>query len=79
MGEVSRRSGRPVSFGLTQHDSVPELYRRVIELAKQENATGATVRPQTTARSVGILFSLDTRTGFERSQLWRDLKKKSIP
>src|SRR5829696_7454659 len=30
MGEVSRRSGRPVSFGLTQHDSVPDLYQRVI-------------------------------------------------
>ena len=35
MGEVSRRSGRPVSFGLLQHDSRPDLYAQVIELAKQ--------------------------------------------
>ena len=27
MGEISRRSGRPVSFGLTQYDSRPDLYR----------------------------------------------------
>jgi N-acyl-D-aspartate/D-glutamate deacylase len=74
MGEVSRRSGRPVSFGLLQHDSRPDLYARVIELAKHENSLGANVRPQTTARSVGVLFSLDTRSPFDRAECWRDLK-----
>ncbi|MEO5902179.1 MAG: D-aminoacylase [Ilumatobacteraceae bacterium] len=74
MGEVSRRSGRPVSFGLTQHDSRPDLYQRVIDFAKEENALGATVRPQTTARSVGVLYSLDTRTMFDRAPAWRELR-----
>jgi len=74
MGEVSRRSGRPVSFGLTQHDSRPDLYSRVIGFAKHENESGAMVRPQTTARSVGVLFSLDTRTVFDRSPAWRELR-----
>jgi N-acyl-D-amino-acid deacylase len=75
MGEVSRRSGRPVSFGLLQHDSRPTLYADVIELTKQQNAMGGNVRPQTTARSVGVLFSLDTRSPFDRSVAWRDLKE----
>ncbi len=75
MGEVSRRSGRPVSFGLTQHDSRPDLYARVIGFAKEENARGANLRPQTTARSVGILFSIDTRTPFDRSPAWRSLRE----
>jgi len=79
MGEVSRRSGRPVSFGLTQHDSRPDLFRRVIDFAKEENATGANVRPQTTARSVGILFSIDTRTVFDRSTAWRSLRNLTMP
>jgi N-acyl-D-amino-acid deacylase len=74
MGEVSRRSGRPVSFGLTQHDSRPDLYQRVIDFAKEENALGATVRPQTTARSVGVLYSLDTRTMFDGAPAWRELR-----
>jgi N-acyl-D-amino-acid deacylase len=74
MGEVSRRSGAPVSFGLTQHDSRPDLYSRVIGFAKDENALGATVRPQTTARSVGILFSIDTRTVFDRCESWKSLR-----
>jgi len=74
MGEASRRSGRPVSFGLLQHDSRPDLYAQVIELAKYENSLGANVRPQTTARSVGVLFSLDTRSPFDRADCWRDLR-----
>jgi N-acyl-D-amino-acid deacylase len=74
MGEVSRRSGRPVSFGLLQHDSRPDLYARVIDLAKHENSLGASVRPQTTARSVGVLFSLGTRSPFDRAASWRELK-----
>lgn len=74
MGEASRRSGRPVSFGLTQTDRRPDLYRRVVELAKRENATGAQLRPQTTARCVGLLFGLDSRTPFERAPAWGELR-----
>lgn len=74
MGEASRRSGRPVSFGLTQSDRRPDLYRRVIEFAKAENATGAVVRPQTTARGVGILFGLESRTPFDRAPAWKELR-----
>lgn len=74
MGEISRRSGRPVSFGLTQSARRPDLYERVIELVKQENEAGANVRPQTTARGIGILFGLETRTPFDRAPAWRELR-----
>ena len=74
MGEISRVSGRPVSFGLTQSDRRPDLFRRVIEFAREENLAGAHVRPQTTARGIGLLFSLDTRTPFDGSPAWRELQ-----
>ena len=74
MGEISRRSGRPVSFGLTQSNRRPDLYERVIEFVKDENAAGADVRPQTTARGVGILFGLETRTPFDRAPSWKELR-----
>ncbi|TVR27334.1 MAG: amidohydrolase [Ilumatobacter sp.] len=74
MGEVSRRSGRPVSFGLTQSDRRPDLYRRVIEFAHEQNANGAQLRPQTTARGVGILFGLESRTPFDRAPAWKELR-----
>lgn len=75
MGEISRRSGRPVSFGLTHSKRRPDLYARVIDFVKAENAAGAQVRPQTTARGVGILFGLETRTPFDRAPSWRELRE----
>ncbi len=74
LGEISRRSGRPVSFGLTQSTRRPDLYERVIDFVKQENSAGANVRPQTTARGVGILFGLETRTPFDRAPSWKELR-----
>jgi N-acyl-D-amino-acid deacylase len=74
MGEISRRSGRPVSFGLTQSARRPDLYERVIAFVKEENAAGGDVRPQTTARGIGILFGLETRTPFDRAPSWKELR-----
>jgi len=74
MGEISRRSGRPMSFGLTQSDRRPGLAEAVIEFAKNENTDGANVRPQTTARGVGILFGLESRTPFDRAPAWKELR-----
>ena len=73
MGEISRRSGRPVSYGLVQSNRRPDLYAQVIEFTKQENARGAMVRPQTTARGIGILFGLFNRTPWDRAPAFRDL------
>ena len=55
MGEASRRSGRPVSFGLTYSDRRPDLHRRVIEFCRDENSRGGCIRPQTTARGIGLV------------------------
>jgi len=78
MGEVSRRSGRPVTFGLAQSNRRPGLVGRVVEMAKEENAIGGCVRPQTTARGVGVLFGLQSRTPFDRSPAWRELRGLSL-
>jgi N-acyl-D-aspartate/D-glutamate deacylase len=78
MGEVSRRSGRPVTFGLAQSDRRPELFRRVVGFAKEENTIGGCVRPQTTARGVGVLFGMQSRTPFDGSPAWRQLRGHSL-
>jgi N-acyl-D-amino-acid deacylase len=74
MGEISRRSGRPVSYGLVQSDRRPDLYSRVIDFTKEENASGAQVRPQTTARGIGIIFCLFNRTPWDRTPAWKELR-----
>jgi len=79
MGEVSRRSGRPVSFGLVHSNRRPELYQRVIEFAKEENAKGARLRPQTTSRGIGVLYTLANRNPWSSNDVWRELRDLPLP
>ena len=74
MGDISRRSGRPVSYGLVQSNRRPDLYAQVIDMTKAENANGAAVRPQTTARAASASCSAcsTARRGIAR-QAFRDL------
>jgi N-acyl-D-aspartate/D-glutamate deacylase len=78
MGEVSRNNNLNVTFGLVHSFRRPELYKRVIEFAEEENASGARLRPQTTSRGVGGLFALDHRTPFDASTGWQTLKSLSF-
>lgn len=73
LAEVSRASGRPVSFGLTQTVAGGELHRQVLELVAEANASGARVHPQTTVRSVGVLFGLAHHSPYGGSEAWRAL------
>ena len=78
MSELSRRSGRPVTFGLAQSNRRPDLYARVIELTEEGNLIGGRVRPQTTARGVGILFGIANNTPYGRCPAWRALREVSL-
>jgi N-acyl-D-aspartate/D-glutamate deacylase len=74
MAEINRRTGRPVTFGLAQSDAGPELFRKILELVDEEAATGGELRPQTTARGIGLLFGLQHRTFFDRAPAWAALQ-----
>lgn len=78
MGELSRENGVNVTFGLAHSERRETLYQSVVEFASEENAKGARLRPQTTSRPIGSLYSLHNRTMFDRSAPWRDLKNKSF-
>ncbi|MCH7789453.1 MAG: amidohydrolase family protein [Acidobacteria bacterium] len=62
IAELSRSTGRPFTFNLAQMRSMGDHYRRVIELADAANKSGAQLRPQTTPRSIGVLFSIAANT-----------------
>lgn len=78
LGEISRRSGRPVSYGLVQSDRRPDLYSKVIEFNLEENARGAGLRPQTTARGIGMIYNLANRTPWDRATSWRELRSLNL-
>ncbi|MDP7352917.1 MAG: amidohydrolase family protein, partial [Acidimicrobiales bacterium] len=77
-GDISRRAGCPVTFGLTQVDVVPDMHLQVLDYVATENADGARIRPQTTSRQIGILFGLSGRTPFDRADGWDDLRDLSL-
>jgi N-acyl-D-amino-acid deacylase len=74
MAEVNRRTGRPVTFGLAQTNFLPELHTRVLEFVDEESARGGHVRPQTTARSIGLLFGIAHRTFYDGVPSWQALQ-----
>lgn len=74
MGELSRENGVNVTFGLAHSERRETLYQSVVEFATEENANGARLRPQTTSRPIGSLYSLHNRTMFDRFDGWRELK-----
>lgn len=59
---LSRDLGRPFTFNLMQMRSLGDHYRRVLKLTAEANASGAQLRPQTTPRAIGVLFSLAAAT-----------------
>ncbi|MEO6987075.1 MAG: amidohydrolase family protein [Aquihabitans sp.] len=73
LAEVSRASGRPVSFGLTETIAGGHLHRQVLELVAEHNRTGARVHPQTTVRSVGVLFGLAHHSPYGACPAWQAL------
>ena len=73
LAEISRATGRPVSFGLTQTIAGEGLHRQVLELVAEANRTGARVHPQTTVRSVGVLFGLAHHSPYGGCPAWQAL------
>lgn len=62
IAELSRTLRRPFTFNLMQMRSLGDHYRRVLELSGAANTRGADLRPQTTPRSIGVLFDLTANT-----------------
>ncbi len=78
IAELSRATGRPFSFNLMQMRSMGDHYRRVLELADDANRNGAKLRPQTTPRSIGILFSLAANTLVDDLPSFAALKDRDL-
>ena len=78
MAAMSRASGRPFTFNLTNVLSAPNQWREVLDFVAQANATGANLRPQTTSRSIGIIFSLGHHTPFGHLPGWDVLADRTL-
>lgn len=78
MADLSIATGRPVTFGLAQVDRKPELFRQILQFVDAARERGAIMRPQTTARGIGILFGVGHHTPFDGSPSWRALRGQPL-
>lgn len=78
MEEVSRASGRPLTFAMTQSDRRPDLWSWVMARVAEARARGADLRPQTTVRGTGILYGLAGRTPWDALPVWAEVMGRPL-
>ncbi len=76
MEEVSRQSGRPLTFAITQSDRRPGLWSWVMDEVAAARGRGASLWPQTSARGSAILYGLAGRTPYDALPAWAGLMAK---
>ena len=79
MEQVSRESGRPLTFAIMQSDRRPGLWAWVMDQVRQARGRGADLRPQTAARGSGILYGLVGRTPYDALPAWAQLMARRWP
>lgn len=78
IAELSRSLGRPFTFNLMQMRSLGDHYRTVLDLAVDANRSGAQLRPQTTPRAIGVLFSLAANTAIDHLPSFAAVKERDF-
>ncbi|MBU6330587.1 MAG: amidohydrolase family protein [Acidobacteria bacterium] len=78
MAAMSRASGRPFTFNLTSVHADPQQWRQVLDFVSEANAGGANLRPQTTSRSIGVIFSLAHKTPFDNRTGWEVIAGRTL-
>lgn len=72
--ELSRQSGRPLSFTLAQFHSAPRSWERALALLEQAHAEGVPIKGQVFPRPMGMVMSLETtRNPFTGSATYNSL------
>ena len=79
LGEITRRSGQPSTFGLVYSARKPEMSDLVLGYVSDQNAAGGLLRPQTTCRAIGVVLGIGHRTPWDRAgQTWRSLRGLTV-
>ena len=70
MRRLAGEIGRPISFALTQNNSDPNQWKKLLDLSAEAVASGSPVHPQVTARTVSILLGIRTFHPFAFTKAW---------
>jgi N-acyl-D-aspartate/D-glutamate deacylase len=74
MAELSKRSGRPLTFTLVQSpDFDQDLWRELLDLTDDANASGSRLHPQVSSRPIGFVTGLSSYHAFQRRPTYMSL------
>ena len=77
---AAEHAGRPLSLLLLQVDNAPGLWRKTLDQIHAARRTGLAVMGQVGAKSIGVLFGLETsRNPFENHPAWLPLVPLTPP
>ncbi len=79
MRQISRETGRPVSFALSQHEVDPAQFRRVLALCREANAAGSHLAPQVGSRPTMLLIGHQTFHPFSHRPTYKKLAALPLP
>ena len=67
MEQVAKQGGRPVTFTLVQSpDYDQDMWREILDLTANANASGAQMHPQVSSRPIGFVTGLSSYHAFQR-------------
>lgn len=75
LGELSKKSGCPVTFGSLSRKKYPGQWKALYEIIEEENQTGARIWTQVHSREINSILSFETATPFDTWDIWRDFRK----
>jgi N-acyl-D-amino-acid deacylase len=79
MRRLSAAIGRPVTFALTQNNSDPTSWKRLLDLSAAAAADGVAVRPQVHGRTVSLLLGFQTFHPLAFTAAWAEAGLGLLP
>jgi N-acyl-D-amino-acid deacylase len=76
---LSIATGRPITYGLSQIDHLPDKWRVALDLTEDAIAAGAKLIPQVPARPLGLLIGWQTKHGFGGRPSFDEVAKLPAP
>lgn len=71
-------TGVPTTFGVTYSRKAPHTWRPMFEMVDDTTAAGGKMLVQGHSRSISTLLSFETRTPFDKAEIWRDIRKRPL-
>jgi len=76
--DLSKESGRPVTFGSLNRRSNPGAWKALYEIIEQGNLDGANCFTQVHSREINVVLSFETQLPFDDWPVWRDIRKRPL-